>query len=947
MTSVFELKVRKRHRDDDIFILPSLGPAPPISPPQPPKRSSKNQFRQPKTKSKPTSKPKPKPKINKEPKVPRSRKPKNVLIQPTVSGNEQGEGQTSLTSEVSINNQPLDGSIVLSSVKIKRSRAKPKNTLNHDSTNEEQIIKRPRQVKARVKKTTPVETLPITVEGPCETSNDILSLLVVSQMMVDSSILPVVNENPELIPSSITVDCDVIATEVTLSTDILPSVPVYISISGPVPVSVPVSESVDESVSGHIPVLTPVNVTKPSGRKPRPPPKPRVKKERPPPKVKPPPKPRVKKERPPPKERKPRQPRKRKVPLDGTNTSQGQTSSQGFGKNLPGPHGTQWKLKFKKRKFRRFEIDGQEIEEEEEILTKTFIDYYAIEKNKVIQYLEKHAIVSAKLKQLKEQIIAGQVPVTTTTTATTTQGQSIKIKSKNKSKSKNKNKNKTKEKIKSKNYDPIPRIITPIIVPEESSNGLLTLAQKLTLKRAIVDCETLLTNLNGTCRFKTIENFISNTQCFLDTHTQAEMTDSELIMEMDSLINPQHCLTKIETIDADICTREGCDGTFVYSPEDAMLYCSRCHLVTRYDDATSSSVAYGDEVEFNSFWYKKAGHLNEWFNHFLARETTQVPTPVLNAVSCVLYHMGLTNVEWVEFFHIQMALKSLRLRVYYHQKMQIFCRILNRAPIRLTPSDEEKIKLMFSLIQDPWKRHLPEGRKNFLSYPYCVYKFCQLLGFNHILPYLSLLKGDEKLEQQEVLFEKICIDLTWPFIPVILPSPVISKMTPSKIKEAAAATAAAIKASGGVGGGGEGYKAQGFTTPTRKSTTDKDNDKDKDKDQTQSEVKYVLKPITPQIRAYILGIMQQELAKLKLQGKNTTTTITTTTTPSVIPTLPLVSTSIAVIPVVDPIHDKISHTQTLEIIQSDTLPQEELSINTTENNIIISVEDTLSLITVR
>jgi hypothetical protein len=35
---------------------------------------------------------------------------------------------------------------------------------------------------------------------------------------------------------------------------------------------------------------------------------------------------------------------------------------------------------------------------------------------------------------------------------------------------------------------------------------------------------------------------------------------------------------------------------------------------------------------------------------------------------------------------------------------------------------------MFAEIQTPFAKHCPANRKNFLSYGYTLYKFCELLG---------------------------------------------------------------------------------------------------------------------------------------------------------------------------------------------------------------------------
>ena len=131
-----------------------------------------------------------------------------------------------------------------------------------------------------------------------------------------------------------------------------------------------------------------------------------------------------------------------------------------------------------------------------------------------------------------------------------------------------------------------------------------------------------------------------------------------------------------------------------------------------------------------------------------------------------LYEHRIRDPTKITYTQIKKAQKHLGLRKYYDQTMQIWCRITGKPPLRLDPVVEEKIRLLFIRIQEPFKKHRPPNRKNFLSYPYCMYKFCQLSGYHNFLPYLSLLKGKDKLQVQEDIFQKICNELGWPFIPI-------------------------------------------------------------------------------------------------------------------------------------------------------------------------------------
>jgi hypothetical protein len=74
---------------------------------------------------------------------------------------------------------------------------------------------------------------------------------------------------------------------------------------------------------------------------------------------------------------------------------------------------------------------------------------------------------------------------------------------------------------------------------------------------------------------------------------------------------------------------------------------------------------------------------------------------------------------------------------------------------------------MFNQVQAPFERHCPADRKNFLSYSYVLYKFCELLSEDEYLPCFPLLKSKEKLYKQDQIWKNICSDLKWEYIPTV------------------------------------------------------------------------------------------------------------------------------------------------------------------------------------
>lgn len=244
---------------------------------------------------------------------------------------------------------------------------------------------------------------------------------------------------------------------------------------------------------------------------------------------------------------------------------------------------------------------------------------------------------------------------------------------------------------------------------------------------------------------------------FLDLYSR-KVNDQTLIAMFESNVMRTWLPSMLEVINPDVCK---CGAEFMESVNDAQLVCAVCHTTQEYLDASTSSLAYGDDVEWSSFSYKRMNHLSEWLNHFQARETTRVPLSVIQQVRDALP----ANQELC-FRTVNQTVRALKIPRYYDHAMQIYCQISGSDPIRLDPQTEERIRLMFMRIQQPFIKHHPPGRKNFLSYPYVVFKMLQLLGSVDVLPYVSLLKGEVVLMQQEDTWQKICNDVGWRFIPI-------------------------------------------------------------------------------------------------------------------------------------------------------------------------------------
>lgn len=241
-----------------------------------------------------------------------------------------------------------------------------------------------------------------------------------------------------------------------------------------------------------------------------------------------------------------------------------------------------------------------------------------------------------------------------------------------------------------------------------------------------------------------------------------EVSKASMIME-DYLVNVKGHAPKFNIQNSDLCPK--CTHQMQLHQALSMLICARCGASKQYMDATASLQAYSDELDFSSFSYKRINHFGDHLQSLQARETIDIPEDVLTQVMSRLYDERIDRSEDVTIHKVRDILKKLKLRKYYEHVQLITCRITGRAPPSMTPEMEERLKVCFLAASAAFQRHIPEGRKNMVSYTFVCQKLCMLLGYTDFIPFFSQLKSRDKMVKAELCWARICKDLNWPFIP--------------------------------------------------------------------------------------------------------------------------------------------------------------------------------------
>jgi len=230
------------------------------------------------------------------------------------------------------------------------------------------------------------------------------------------------------------------------------------------------------------------------------------------------------------------------------------------------------------------------------------------------------------------------------------------------------------------------------------------------------------------------------------------------------LTEMQRAPPKVAMATRDECPR--CDGEkrpLLLCAKRSVMCCSACGYSVTYLDATSSTTSFDETIEFSQYSYKRVNHFLSYLSLVQGKEAHRVPDSILDAVMADLYHRhGVRATEEITQRRVRESLRHLRLRKAYDHVAQVTSRLSGRRSGRVPPHVEEQLRNMFLQMQPAFARHAPKWRTNFLSYTYVIYRLFQILNLTHMLDGIVLLKSRPKLEANDAIFRKMCVDLGWP-----------------------------------------------------------------------------------------------------------------------------------------------------------------------------------------
>lgn len=220
-------------------------------------------------------------------------------------------------------------------------------------------------------------------------------------------------------------------------------------------------------------------------------------------------------------------------------------------------------------------------------------------------------------------------------------------------------------------------------------------------------------------------------------------------------------------VSTDIC--QSChNGELIPHEEEGILICNnmKCgkFITCIIDNSKPTNKEPPNEVSYTA--YIRLNHFKEILSQFQAKETTQIPDDVIQLIKNRIKKERIQDIKTIDYDKMREILRKLSLNKYF-EHIQYINSIIGIKPPIMNEELYETLCFLFIEIQNPWSIHCPPYRTNFFNYAYTLYQLCVLLGQTQYLPYIPLLKDRTKQLEQDMVWEKVCKELGWLYIPSI------------------------------------------------------------------------------------------------------------------------------------------------------------------------------------
>ncbi len=210
-------------------------------------------------------------------------------------------------------------------------------------------------------------------------------------------------------------------------------------------------------------------------------------------------------------------------------------------------------------------------------------------------------------------------------------------------------------------------------------------------------------------------------------------------------------------------------NSIVIEKYDNNIVCDKCgiilydfNIITEVDD-----MSYTEKQNLyinNNFKYEKLEYFKDWLNDIQGISIKHgVTDSLIDTIGVELSKKIGDNIDPsdVNRDNIRKILKKIGKSKYYKAIPEIIYKITGIQPLKIPEDIRDKFIDMFKNIEYTFNTIISNGsleikqRKNFFSIPYVIYKFSELLGLNEYKEHIDLLKSDEKLAKQDIMWKEV------------------------------------------------------------------------------------------------------------------------------------------------------------------------------------------------
>lgn len=202
-----------------------------------------------------------------------------------------------------------------------------------------------------------------------------------------------------------------------------------------------------------------------------------------------------------------------------------------------------------------------------------------------------------------------------------------------------------------------------------------------------------------------------------------------------------------------------CCGMQMEKTKESYYTCLKCGIVgdMELSDFNNQSFERMKDTNLKSkVIYKRINYFNDWLNKL--QGNGDLPDDVLNKT---IDKFRINKLE-VNPQNTKRVLKELKLPKFYNSVNHI-CNNLQGIPVIILPTDVvSKLNTMFAQIQNSYEKH-KGNRRNFISYPYVLFKFFEILQLSQYYELCRMLDSREKLLEHDLIWKSICKDMDWEY----------------------------------------------------------------------------------------------------------------------------------------------------------------------------------------